>query len=191
MKRKAKACGDSVSSAARPQRTCARLCHQAGGELEQIQFLLGHVSVQTTERYLGCKQRFRNAVMIGLAWNQIPWNPSQTLVLAVPRESIRGWHCRLILNESTKGSEHEALESSLRAALENERRWMEVCPSSVLIANSWSSRPVRLNFCGGSTETAEATILLGEIDSSESERRRSWNDCELRMRSSRARALAG
>jgi site-specific recombinase XerD len=40
----------------------ARLCHQAGGELEQIQFLLGHVSVQTTERYLGCKQRFRNAV---------------------------------------------------------------------------------------------------------------------------------
>jgi integrase len=44
------------------RRTCARLCHQAGGELEQIQFLLGHVSVQTTERYLGCKQRFRNTV---------------------------------------------------------------------------------------------------------------------------------
>ena len=44
------------------RRTCARLCHTAGGELEQIQFLLGHVSVQTTERYLGCKQRLRNAV---------------------------------------------------------------------------------------------------------------------------------
>ena len=44
------------------RRTCARLCHEAGGELEQIQFLLGHVSVETTERYLGCKQRFRNAV---------------------------------------------------------------------------------------------------------------------------------
>ena len=28
----------------------------------QFQFLLGHVSVQTTERYLGCKQRFHNAV---------------------------------------------------------------------------------------------------------------------------------
>ena len=25
------------------RRTCARLCHTAGGELEQIQFLLGHV----------------------------------------------------------------------------------------------------------------------------------------------------
>jgi site-specific recombinase XerD len=34
----------------------------AGGELEQIQFLLGHVSVQTTEQYLGCRQRFKNAV---------------------------------------------------------------------------------------------------------------------------------
>lgn len=44
------------------RRTCARLCHQAGGEFEQIQFLLGHVSVQTTERYLSCKQRLRNAV---------------------------------------------------------------------------------------------------------------------------------
>ena len=44
------------------RRTCARLCHVAGGELEQIQFLLGHVSVQTTERYLGCKQKLRIAV---------------------------------------------------------------------------------------------------------------------------------
>jgi hypothetical protein len=40
----------------------ARLCHLAGGELEQIQFLLGHDSVQTTEKYLGCEQRIRNAV---------------------------------------------------------------------------------------------------------------------------------
>jgi site-specific recombinase XerD len=44
------------------RRSCARLCHTAGGELEQIQFLLGHVSVQTTEKYLGCKQRLRQAV---------------------------------------------------------------------------------------------------------------------------------
>jgi integrase len=44
------------------RRSCARLCRAAGGELEQIQFLLGHVSVQTTERYLGCTQRIAAAV---------------------------------------------------------------------------------------------------------------------------------
>lgn len=44
------------------RRTCARLCHIAGGELDQIQFLLGHVPIQTTERYLGCKQKLQNAV---------------------------------------------------------------------------------------------------------------------------------
>lgn len=57
------------------RRTCARLCHAAGAELEQIQFLLGHVSVETTERYLGCKQRRRGAVNdhIGLEpWRRLP-----------------------------------------------------------------------------------------------------------------------
>jgi hypothetical protein len=31
-------------------------------QLPAFKFLLGHVSVQTTEGYLGCKQRIRNAV---------------------------------------------------------------------------------------------------------------------------------
>jgi hypothetical protein len=44
------------------RRTCAKLCHDRGGELEQIQFLLGHVSVQTTEHYLGCKQNLGHPV---------------------------------------------------------------------------------------------------------------------------------
>ena len=55
------------------RRSCARLCHEAGGELEQIQFLLGHVSVQTTEKYYvrkvdmcrGCR---KSPVVNGRAW---------------------------------------------------------------------------------------------------------------------------
>lgn len=44
------------------RRSCARLYHESGGELEQIQFLLGHASVLTTERYLGFKQELREPV---------------------------------------------------------------------------------------------------------------------------------
>ena len=44
------------------RRTYAKLCHVNGGELEQIQFLLGHVSVLTTELYLGCKQNLEEPV---------------------------------------------------------------------------------------------------------------------------------
>ena len=53
------------------RRTCAKLCRKSGGELEQIQLLLGHASVQTTERYLGTEQDLAMAVndAIGLELN--------------------------------------------------------------------------------------------------------------------------
>ena len=44
------------------RRTCAKLCRKSGGDLEQIKFLLGHASIQTTERYLGSEQEIEVAV---------------------------------------------------------------------------------------------------------------------------------
>jgi integrase len=48
------------------RRSCARLCHGCGGELEQIQFLLGHASVQTTGRYSDAIRSLKKRLMIDL-----------------------------------------------------------------------------------------------------------------------------
>ena len=44
------------------RRTCGKLCRKSGGDLEQIQMLLGHASIQTTEKYLGMQQNLVEAV---------------------------------------------------------------------------------------------------------------------------------
>jgi integrase len=43
-------------------RTCANLCRESAGDLEQIQFLLGHGSIQATERCVGSRQNLKEAV---------------------------------------------------------------------------------------------------------------------------------
>lgn len=48
------------------RRTCAKLCRKGGGNVEQIAFLLGHSSIQTTERYLGSTLDYQNAVNDGM-----------------------------------------------------------------------------------------------------------------------------
>src|ERR1700675_4591485 len=54
------------------RRSCAKMCRAAGGELEQIQLLLGHASVQTPERYLGTKQDLVHAPNDGIKLRVTP-----------------------------------------------------------------------------------------------------------------------
>lgn len=53
------------------RRTFAKLAQKGGAEIQQIQFSLGHSSVQTTERYLGTHQDFTTAPsdLLGLRIN--------------------------------------------------------------------------------------------------------------------------
>ena len=44
------------------RRSSAKFCRKAGGEIEQIQELLGHEDISTTVLYLGTKQEIRHGV---------------------------------------------------------------------------------------------------------------------------------
>ena len=49
------------------RRTSAKLCRTAGGDLDQIQALLGHADLSTTAIYLQSTQNIKNAVNDGIA----------------------------------------------------------------------------------------------------------------------------
>jgi len=44
------------------RRSCAKLCRKQGGKLEQIQYMLGHESIETTAIYTACEQEIAVAV---------------------------------------------------------------------------------------------------------------------------------
>ena len=85
------------------RRTCAKLCHSSGGEIEQIQFLLGHASVQTTERYLGCKQNLGHPVNDRFSLESVQMQEPAAAKASTPVEmaSKRGIDC------GHGGSEHD------------------------------------------------------------------------------------
>jgi len=62
--------------------TCAKLCRAAGGELEQIQLLLGHASVQATERCLGTKQDLVHAPNDAIKLRVAVWSLLQRIYAA-------------------------------------------------------------------------------------------------------------
>ena len=43
------------------RRSCAKLCRKKGGKLEQIQFMLGHESIETTAIYTACEQEIADS----------------------------------------------------------------------------------------------------------------------------------
>ena len=100
VKEKAKICEIPTLAPHDLRRTCARLCHQAGGELEQIQFLLGHVSVQTTETHRDatrlCRSASRPSSPASYSCHVIPSTPGaalrfRELKLSLSRSNVTWW----------------------------------------------------------------------------------------------------
>jgi hypothetical protein len=84
------------------RRTCARLCHAAGGELEQIQFLLGHVSrFKQPSDTLAASSGFGRRSMIASESNQIPESRGSGRVADNPLRAVNnGFAQRLFLPTS-------------------------------------------------------------------------------------------
>jgi hypothetical protein len=92
--------------------TCAKPCRRNGGDLEKIKFLLGHSSIQTTERYLGSDQEIvvaviddlglRGKLIVGrLIWKQpvgklVDGHPGAILFLDLQCFGDAFWHARML-----------------------------------------------------------------------------------------------
>ena len=76
------------------RRSCAKVCRAAGGELEQIQLLLGHESVQMTERYLGTKQDPVHAPNDGIKVKVVCDFAITDWRVYIRRRSVRTLDCR-------------------------------------------------------------------------------------------------
>ena len=125
------------------RRTCAKLCHDSGGALEQIQFLLGHASVQTTERYLGCKQNLGHPVndLFNLKTDRKPPENDVDSVTVQPSASVetrtpQGIECR------HGGSEHDQPVG--------EPRQLPLPERTDLVEVGKGRRPRSLRRCSGS-----------------------------------------
>jgi hypothetical protein len=70
VKANAKSCGLPSVAPHDLRRTCARLCHQAGGELDQIQFLLGTFQFRRRSDTSGASSVFTMRLMITSAWSR-------------------------------------------------------------------------------------------------------------------------
>src|SRR4051812_28034135 len=70
------------------RRTCARLCHASGGELEQIQFLLDMSRFKQPSDTLAASSGFGRRSMIASESNQIPESRSSGRVADHPSRTM-------------------------------------------------------------------------------------------------------
>jgi site-specific recombinase XerD len=124
------------------RRTCAKLCHSSGGELEQIQFLLGHASVQTTEQYLGCKQNLGHPVNDRFQLNKLASPPESHSTSGV----VKGFNP--VASASRQGIECGG--GGEYDYLVGEARQLPLPERTGLVAEREEHRPQSLRRCSGS-----------------------------------------